>query len=119
METTVVETHRNLKWVQTETVMEDGDTFIICLAEPYENLEFCVGKDDLIQWSGAIQKIWEGAGLLWKNADNYYTGQWVPNIIGDIFGPAPAICNPNLGPGYGFEGFQRRINNIAISMSNA
>lgn len=64
-------------------------------------------------------ETWEGAGLLYKGADNYYTGQWVPNVIGDIFGPAPADCNPDLGPGFAFAGFKRRINNIAVSMSNA
>lgn len=54
-----------------------------------------------------------------EGADTYYTGQWVPNLVADIMGPTPTPCDPNLGPGYGLEGFTRRINNIAVAIGNA
>jgi hypothetical protein len=70
------------------------------------------------QWSESIRGTLKGAASMYDGVDNYYTGQWVPGIVADILGPKPETCNPNLGPGYGFEGFARRINNIATSMTN-
>lgn len=116
MKTTIIDTSRDLNWEYANGSQPEGT---VCLTRQYDGLDFCLGRDDLMRWSSAIQKTWEGAALLLKGADNYYTGQWVPNIIGDILGPTPAVCNPDLGPGYGLQGFTRRVQNIAISMSNA
>lgn len=116
METTIVDTRKDLKWKPVKTLLVN-DT--VCLAQPYNGEDFCVGADDLQQWSSSLQKTMEGAAMLEAGGDNYYTGQWVPEIVADIMGPVPASCDPNMGSGYGFEGFTNRINNIAIAMSNA
>lgn len=113
MKTTIVETHRDLKW----TSLKVNDT--VCPSQQQEGIDFCVGTTDLAQWSNSLSRNWEGAALLQAGADNYYTGQWVPNVVQDIYGDNPTGCDPWLGPNYSFDGFTRRANNIGIAMSNA
>ena len=112
METKIMETRKDLKW-------KSSDAGKICLAEPYKGDIFCVGEQDIQQWSSSLQRTLDGAAMLQVGADNYYTGQWVPNLVADIIGPSPAKCDPTVSSGYDLEGFTRRINNLAISMSNA
>jgi hypothetical protein len=116
MNTTVIDTHRALTW--KPKIGRDG-VDSVCLSQPFQGNDYCVGGKDLGQWPSSIQRTWEGAAAMQADWDNYYTGQWVPNIVADIIGPNPVICDPNLGPGYGLEGFIRRINNMAVSMTNA
>jgi hypothetical protein len=116
MNTTVIETQKELRWKSFDKNKDNGT---VCLTKPYKGDNFCVGQGDLMQWSTSLARTLEGAASMQEDYDNYYTGQWVPNIVGDIMGPNPVACDPNLGPGYGLEGFTRRVNAIAIAMSNA
>ncbi|KAH3917227.1 hypothetical protein HBI56_120650 [Parastagonospora nodorum] len=116
MKTRIIDTKNDLQWAAQDP--RDEDT-TICLSEPYNGDSFCVGAKDLWRWSSALDRTLEGAAMIAEDYDNYYSGQWVPNIVGDILGPTPATCDPNLESNYGVEGFKRRIDNIAIAMSNA
>jgi hypothetical protein len=119
MNTTVTETYKDLTWKSTDPKNTFSQTGAVCLSEPFRGKDYCVGERDLMQWPSSLQRTLEGAAAIHGDWDNYYTGQWVPNIVADIIGPNPVMCDPNLGPGYGLEGFTRRINNIAIAMTNA
>jgi hypothetical protein len=112
METTVIDTHTDISWASVNETK-------ICLAQPFDGENFCVGESDLQQWSTSLEKTSEGAAMIEPGADNYYTGQWVPQIVLDILGPTAAVCDPNQDPDFGVTAFTRRINNIAIAMSNA
>jgi hypothetical protein len=112
METTVVDTHTDVKW---KLVSE----YQVCLAEPFNGENFCVGTSNLRQWSSSLKKSLESAAEIQAGGDNYYTGQWVPQIVQDILGPTVASCDPSQDPGFGLTAFKRRTNNIAIAMSNA
>jgi hypothetical protein len=116
MKTTIIETQNELKWKSFDRFATNGT---VCLTQPYNGDKFCVGEGDLMQWSTSLARTMEGAASIQEDSDSYYTGQWIPNILGDILGPTPAACDPNLGSGYELEGFTRRVNNIAIAMSNA
>jgi hypothetical protein len=116
MNTTIIETQKDLKW---KSKTPGGLNGTVCLSQPHKGENFCVGSHDLQQWSTSLARTLEGAATLYADADNYYKGQWVPNIVGDILGPTPAACDPTLGPHFDRDGFTRRVNNIAISMSNA
>jgi hypothetical protein len=117
METTVVETINDLEWDTDDPI--STDTGIVCLTKPYKGDKFCVGKADLIQWTSSLSKTIEGAAAIESGADNYYTGSWVPEVVQDILGPTPTLCDPDLELNYGSVGFQHRINTLAVSMSNA
>jgi hypothetical protein len=117
MNTTVIETLTDLKWKSTKGTSLDSAT--ICLSQPHNGEDFCVNSGDLLQWSASLARTLKGAATLQQDGDNYYKGQWVPNIVGDIMGPNPAICDTKLSRSYDIDGFTRRVNNIAISMSNA
>jgi hypothetical protein len=119
MNTTITETHKGLTWKLTDPKNTVSQIGAVCLSEPFQNKDYCVGERDLMQWASSIQRTWEGAAAMQEDWDNYYTGQFVPNIVADVIGPNPVMCDPNLGPGYGLEGFTRRINNIAVAMTNA
>jgi hypothetical protein len=116
METIVLQTQKDLHWKAHDKFGTNGT---VCLEQPYRGDNFCVGERDLEQRSSSLAQTWEGAASIQADSDNYYTGKWVPNIVDDVIGPNPTVCDPDLGPGYGMEGFTRRINNIAIAMSNA
>jgi len=116
METVVLDTVKDLEWQADSDVSQSGN---ICLAEPYKTDQFCVSKHDLYQWGNSLAKTMEGAAAIAGGGDNYYTGQWMPEVIQDILGPTPTLCDPDLDSRYGSAGFEKRINNLAISMSNA
>lgn len=116
MQTTVVDTNKELKWTENGQSQYNGT---VCLIQPHGGDEYCVGEGDLTEWTSAISRTWEGAASIEEDGDNYFTGQYVPNIVGDVMGPAPANCNPDMDPSYGRDGFKRRIDNLAIAMSNA
>ncbi|KAL5120193.1 hypothetical protein ACEQ8H_002019 [Pleosporales sp. CAS-2024a] len=114
METTIIDTQSDLLWN-----MSDPHSAPACISQPHLEDKFCVGQNDMRQWTSALARTLEGAASIEEDFDNYFTGQWVPNMVGDILGPTPAACDPNLETEYGMVGFRRRIDNIAIAMSNA
>jgi hypothetical protein len=118
MQTRVVNTQNELKFRPHNPMKDRGVP--LCLSESNQGDEFCVGDGDLEQWTSALARSLEGAASIERSgSDNYYTGQWVPSMVGDILGPTPADCNPNLDEVYGLQGFTQRIDNIATAMSNA
>ncbi|KAF2027809.1 hypothetical protein EK21DRAFT_102269 [Setomelanomma holmii] len=110
MRTEIVETRHDLKW---------NDHYEHCLTEPYKGDNFCIGAPDIAQWNMMLERTFKDSAYLNAGGDNYFKGQWALLIVNDVVGPTPAFCNPNMGLGYGFEGFTRRANNVAISISNA
>jgi hypothetical protein len=97
----------------------DNKVEVVCTPGPGASNNYCVGKEDLHQWTSLITRIWRGAVMILEGYDNYYTGQYIPTIVEDIIGPSPGKCNPNLGPNFGRDGFKRRIETIAVAMSEA
>tara|TARA_R110002003_G_scaffold46_21_gene3874 strand:+ start:13317 stop:14207 length:891 start_codon:yes stop_codon:yes gene_type:complete len=110
MTTQIVDTREDLRWSRE---------YLSCLSEPYKGDKYCVGSSDMVQWSTLLERNFKGAATLAPGGDNYFVGQWTPLVVDDIIGPTPTTCNATLGPGYGLEGFTRRVNNVAISISNA
>lgn len=47
----------------------------------------------------------------------YYYGDRLPTLVSDIVGPVPTECSK--APGLGIEGFKTRVNNVAMSLTNA
>ncbi|KAF1937071.1 hypothetical protein EJ02DRAFT_477847 [Clathrospora elynae] len=95
-------------------------TTITCLSDRHGDDDFCVGGADLLEWSAQVSRSLNGSASIYFEYDNYFTGQWVPKILTDIIGETPAYCLPDAetGVGLGLEGFMRRINNIAVYMTN-
>jgi hypothetical protein len=52
------------------------------------------------------------------DVDNAYSTAWGPTLVADVLGSNPQNCTLNETT-LGFNGFTRRIKNVAISMSNA
>jgi hypothetical protein len=58
------------------------------------------------------------AGLQFEGGHPYYIyGDQTAAFVSEIIGPEPEKCNK--GPGLGIDAFKRRVNNVAISMTNA
>ncbi|EDU43209.1 predicted protein [Pyrenophora tritici-repentis Pt-1C-BFP] len=80
----------------------------------HNNEEYCVGDADITEWEYLIAESLTGAAAVYPNETSYgFTGQYAPNIASDVLGDSPAYCT-----GSEAGGFEQRINNIAISMSN-
>ncbi|KAF3041318.1 hypothetical protein E8E12_005682 [Didymella heteroderae] len=58
-------------------------------------------------------------GAYWGGwGDHYYVySNWAPNLGRDVLGRDPGICS--TGDNYGMKGYERRMNSIAVSLSNA
>ncbi|KAH7094363.1 hypothetical protein FB567DRAFT_556016 [Paraphoma chrysanthemicola] len=106
MTTTIIDTQRDLNWTRD-------------LLTHYKGEEFHISQKELDQWAALFERTLKGAAMLCEGCDNYYKGQWVPVIVNEIIGPTPWKCDPSLGLDYGLKGFTRRLNNIAISLSNS
>lgn len=111
MRTEIVESRSDLRWDNSNEV---------CISEPYKGDKFCVGSRDIMQWSYLLKKSVKGAAELnpGPGGSNVFKGQWTPLIVNEIVGPMPLKCNSTLFPSLGIQGFTRRINSIATSMSN-
>ncbi|PSN65746.1 hypothetical protein BS50DRAFT_677115 [Corynespora cassiicola Philippines] len=60
--------------------------------------------------------MFNGTGSYWIGGDDYYSGPWTLFLTSDILGQELSICDTS--PNLGLAGFQRRINNIAVSITN-
>ncbi|KAJ5057850.1 hypothetical protein J3E72DRAFT_344558 [Bipolaris maydis] len=114
MQTEIIDTKIDLDW-QIKPGVSNGSQYRYCVTGQ-NNEEFCVGDTDITEWEYLMAKSLTGAAAIYPNETDYgFTGQYAPNIATDVLGDSPAYCNGSTVEG----GFKRRMNNIAISMSNA
>ncbi|KAI1507121.1 DUF3176 containing protein [Pyrenophora tritici-repentis] len=107
-----VHTHINLDW-QIRPGISIDSRYQYCVMG-HNNEEYCVGDADITEWEYLIAESLTGAAAVYPNETSYgFTGQYAPNIASDVLGDSPAYCT-----GSEAGGFEQRINNIAISMSN-
>ena len=70
-----------------------------------------------MQATGArLRTVFNGTASLKYGGDNYYTSSSMLTVVGDIYGPDPIDCS--LEPGLGIQGFERRLSDVAISLTN-
>lgn len=113
MQTKVIDTQIDLDW-QIKPGVSNDSQYRYCVTGQ-DNEEYCVGDTDITEWEYLMAKSLTGAAAIYPNEANYsFTGQLAPNIVTDVLGDSPAYCNGSTVKG----GFERRMNNIAISMSN-
>ena len=70
----------------------------------------------LISLVAEFQKIFNGSETLTRGGDYHWNNEVTLSIARDIFGPDPNQCIPGAAPG--IDGFQRRLQNIAASLTN-
>jgi hypothetical protein len=113
METKVIDTQINLDW-QIKPGVSNNSQYRYCVSGRTDE-EYCIGDTDITEWEYLIAKSLTGAAAIYPNETSYgFTGQFAPNIATDVLGDSPAYCTGSV-PG----GFERRMKNIAVSMSNA
>lgn len=105
--TTTVNTNTDLTWKDSRS---DNTTY--CHTEDGE--DFCVNNTVLIR--NQLDQMFNGIGSYWIGGDDYYSGLWTLFLTSDILGQELSICDTS--PNLGLAGFQRRINNIAVSITN-
>ncbi|PSN65754.1 hypothetical protein BS50DRAFT_397207 [Corynespora cassiicola Philippines] len=108
METKIIETKKDLKWEKDEKNPR------YCHTENGE--DFCVR--DSWQMARQLDQIFNGMGSYWSvdNGDNYYKGPWTLFLTNDILGDNVSRCDTD--PNLGFAGFQRRMDNVAVAITN-
>ncbi|KAI2479997.1 hypothetical protein Ptr902_08178 [Pyrenophora tritici-repentis] len=112
MHTEIVDTQINLDWQIRPGISIDSQ-YQYCVTG-HNNEEYCVGDADITEWEYLIAESLTGAAAVYPNETSYgFTGQYAPNIASDVLGDSPAYCT-----GSEAGGFEQRMNNIAISMSN-
>lgn len=63
-----------------------------------------------------LRTVFNGTASLKFGGDNYYTSPSILTVVGDMYGPNPIDCS--LDPGLGIHGFEKRLSNVAISLTN-
>ena len=63
-----------------------------------------------------LRTVFNGTASLKFGGDNYYTSPSSLTVVGDMYGPNPIDCS--LDPGLGIHGFEKRLSNVAISLTN-
>lgn len=113
MQTEIIDTQIDLDW-QIKPGVSNGSQYRYCVTGK-DNEEYCVGDADITEWEFLMAKSLTGAAAIYPNETEHgFTGQFAPNIATDVLGDSPAHCNGSVE-----GGFEKRMNNIAISMSNA
>jgi hypothetical protein len=113
-ETKVIDTQINLDW-QIKPGVSNNSQYRYCVTGQ-DNEEYCVGDEDITGWEYLMARSLTGAAAVYPNESSYgFIGQFAPNIVADVLGDSPAYCTGSAVEG----GFERRMKNIAISMSNA
>jgi hypothetical protein len=107
--TSIIELHKDLTW------QSQGDSnYWTQLPQSSDN--FTLSKFSSALMAASISTIFSGNASLYVGGDNYYNGEWIISLVNDIMGDAPS--NIAVQPDEGFQGFSRRIENIATSFTN-
>jgi hypothetical protein len=113
MQTKIIDTQIDLDW-QIKPGVSNNSQNRYCVTG-LDNEEYCVGDTDITEWEYLMAKSLTGAAAVYPNETSYgFTGQFAPNIATDVLGDSPAYCTRSA-----VGGFAQRMDNIAISMSNA
>jgi hypothetical protein len=67
--------------------------------------------------SRVLSKIFTSFASLTPGGDSYYYGDWLEPIALDIMGPDPMYCYNSTD--LGIAGFEKRMSNVAVAISNA
>jgi hypothetical protein len=77
---------------------------------------YSMGADSMQQLSSAIEYTFYGMANLEPGGDNYWDNEVELSIAQDIYGEDALVCNPD--PDLGISGFGRRLDNVAVSLTN-
>lgn len=110
MHTNVLSENTNLKW--------DNEIYQYCTGVPGFTDRFCFYDDDAMLIGGQLAVTLD-IGAYWGGpGDHYYLySNWAPNLGRDVLGRDPGICSTDES--LRMRGYERRMNSIAISLSNA
>ena len=106
--TTLLNTTAALDWTLV-------DNFQYCTG--YNRETFCIDRLSLQTIGGQIAMAFNLSTSLYGIGKDSHSTIGGLNLIQDILGSEPEQCSNKTG--LGFEGFDRRIRNVAISMTNA
>ena len=119
METIVTSTKGNLEWVGNPTTSQRPRPTEYCHNGEGSGGTYCLTESSIQQFGELLKSVFTGLGSFYGPAqgDNYYRGQWTTQIASDIMGNNISRCD--LSPNLGFAGFQRRLENVAVAMTNS
>lgn len=137
LDTKVTHEYNNLTWQTTYRELGYSDPFIELALNCSEvenendckaqctmpsngrNDSFCIRDTHLEGIGWQIANVFNSSALLaFPTADSYYYfGERTSTFVNDVVGPVPSGCTK--APGLGFDGFKTRVNNVAVSMTNA
>lgn len=125
-ETTVVRSHTDLQWnalleprqpvlSPNSPPVRDKGNWTTHLPESSENFTIDFATAEII--AGQLATSFNMSASFFPGGDNYLDGSmFASSLIGEIIGPDPLKC-PNSTEN-GFKGFENRMHNIAVSMTN-
>jgi hypothetical protein len=113
--TTVIDSKSDLTWKLSNTSFEGTDlNQQWCTEHKSEN--FCIDRGTLQAMGGQVALTFNNSASLIPGGDDYYETRWSPNLVHDVLGSAPTECSNETG--LGLDGFKKRVQNVAISMTN-
>lgn len=109
MNTTIIQTKQavDLHWDDVEGY---------CTSIDGDPVRYCMDGYAVHSLGATIESVFSGSASLLNGGSNEYTTDWIFVLAQDILGPSPNLCNK--GPHVGLNGFSRRLNNLATSLTN-
>lgn len=123
-DTTVIESFTNLTWEQSinntldqtsNNAFREYGVWSTSLGDAADKFAIDVQTTELI--AGQIATSFNFSASFRPGGDNYlYGSMFASNFVSEVLGPEPLVC-PNSTE-YGIHGFDKRIANVAIGMTN-
>lgn len=108
------------KIVDYETDLEWHDTSghpQKCATSKLDGRQYCFSARSHLRMHQVLAEVFNVSARLDIGAYRYVYTQWSPVLIRDVLGDNVYACSNNNSQ-LGFNGFTRKINNVAISLSN-
>jgi hypothetical protein len=117
--TTILDTKMNVQWRANVSIQKVDS---ICARVNNASIDYCIARDSAKVIVSMLQTMLNASAFLQPDSDDSYSklkstySQYSPIFVSDIMGSSPNECVKD--PSYGYNGFQNRMRNIAIPMSN-
>jgi len=110
--TTVLETYFDTKWQQQS---QEHEPLFLCTEQNGGPDRYCIGSLDIL--GAQIASAFNGSASLIPGGDNLYSALATEALATDILGSDPTQCDGSSN--VGITGFGKRMNTIALALTNA
>jgi hypothetical protein len=121
MRTTILQNTSDVDWQYQFTPNISGSgsflqSHMFCGRYNDASEDYCIHGQYLNGHGWELARYFNGSASLIPGGDNYLHGDSMVGLVTDVLGTDPTACTTQ--PGLGFDGFKRRVDNLAAAVTN-